>query len=314
MNTQSKQNDKQASVNGNANARPELTKTVLPKEAFEIEPLKVPSSDSVLVRFTMPELPESRGADRDGASYPVLASYATRLNQFATEVFKDAQAKAEPVLEKVAEFGETAGKRENEAEDKYYESTVNYTLPNGYKLTAPVAFVFGASAVAIVRVLLSGKVEIQKFKDLILSGALLRKTDEVGNFGKGDSALQTEHGQFLFGVRAVGLDNNGRLKQFYELLAKSAASILNGEELEALERLDHLSQRCGISKENLEVLVQSVVNCKVARDARIKAKKVLEKATEASQNAIATRTESEQLRKLETVRNANNGVMATTAH
>lgn len=297
---------------------PKLTKLVLPKGAFDIEPLNVPKRDdedeSVMVTFTLPEFPESRGADRDGASYAVLASYATRLNTFATELFKDANAKAAPVLEKVAEFGEFAGKRETETEDKYFESSISFSLPNGYKVIAPVCKVFSASAVAIVRTLLSGRVEVQKFKDLVLSGALLRKTDEVGNFGKDDAALQTEHGQFLFGARVVGLDNNGRLKQFYELLAKSVASVCKGEELEALERIEHLSERCGISEANLKVLVQACVDCKVARDARVKARLVLTKATTANQNAIAARKEAEQLARLTVAQNANSGVMATTAH
>lgn len=299
-------NDKQLKVGQTNGSGSGSGKIKLPAEAFEIEPLKAEAKDSevetAFVQFTIPSIPTLSGSDSPSASVAVLNGQAKILNDEATKLFKAINERIEPIFAGVRDFGGECGKLENEG-DAYYEKRVEF-VENNTRVSMAVSDVFSNTVKAMVRSLVSGSVNISKFKDFILSGTLLKKADEEGNFGKDGQAIVTAHGSFLFGVRAVGLDTNGRLKRFYDLLVKATSAVMaEANELKALDLIGHLSDKTGIKAEVLTQLVQLMIEAQIARECRKRSKHYAQKAIEASQANIAKRNEAERLTTIERAMN-----------
>lgn len=279
------------------------------KSNSKVAVAEVGSEDTVFVSgFEIPEIKLLAGVQDEGASISLLQTQASQLVKDAKAITDKVAEGILPYVAKIQAYGESSGVHAGQSFDDYCAASFKATLPNGAKVEVAKSVVFGETAVAMVMYLVSGGLQLAKFEQFALSNVILKKAKPSTNAGKGEAfkAITDDGDEAIFSLQSAGIDKDGNLKGWFEVLAKAAKAIyVEKDELKALGYLDGMEKKTGLNKEALQAIVQFIINATVAREMKKQAKKFSDKAVELSQKRFTARREAERSQELERVKVAN---------
>lgn len=240
--------------------------------------------DTVLVSFSIPKVDKLAGCDATDAHQAVLGSQATLYSEAAAKLSKGVKESINPLLDSFESYGETVGQLDGESNDEFCKKTVNAKLPNGVKVSMPVSTIFAQTVVAMVKHITKGGIPLAKWDKFDFSKvglSLLKGGVSNTNAGRDNEwkPVTHSHGEFVFEVKAAGVDTAGKLVGFYEVLVKAAQAVyVHQDELRALELIDGMASKTGLHADNLKTVVQAIVNATCASEFRRQASHYADKA------------------------------------